>query len=31
MKFRKRQFAFEIPDAWWTAAGMVAFVAKRTA
>jgi hypothetical protein len=31
MKFSSRRFAFEIPDAWWTAAGMEGFVAKRAA
>jgi hypothetical protein len=31
VKFSSRRFAFEIPDAWWTAAGMVGFVAKRAA
>jgi hypothetical protein len=31
MRFSSRRFAFEIPDAWWAAAGMVGFVAQRTA
>jgi hypothetical protein len=31
MRFGSQRFAFEIPDAWWIAAGMVGFVAKRTA
>src|SRR5262245_46147714 len=31
MRFSRRRFAFEIPDAWWAAAGMAGFVAERTA